>query len=66
VTLSKGFWLADTCVAQALWEAVMGENPSRFEGVNRPVDGLRDSGQGSIQPQYNPPIDLHFGDLRIG
>nr|CAA6828521.1 MAG: Formylglycine-generating enzyme, required for sulfatase activity, contains SUMF1/FGE domain [uncultured Thiotrichaceae bacterium] len=40
VTLSKGFWIADTTVTQALWEAVMGENPSRFEGENRPVDSI--------------------------
>ncbi len=28
VTLSAGFWLADTACTQALWQAVMGENPS--------------------------------------
>ena len=33
VTLSRGFWLADTTVTQALWEAVMGENPNRFKRV---------------------------------
>ena len=38
VTLSKGFWIADTSVTQAVWEAVMGENPSRYEGENRPVE----------------------------
>ena len=38
VTLSKGFWIADTPVTQALWEAVMGENPSQFKGVDRPVE----------------------------
>ncbi|MEZ5478712.1 MAG: SUMF1/EgtB/PvdO family nonheme iron enzyme [Thiolinea sp.] len=32
VTLSKGFWLADTTVTQALWESVMGNNPSHFKG----------------------------------
>ncbi len=40
VTLSKGFWLADTTVTQALWEAVMGENPSHFKGANRPVENV--------------------------
>lgn len=40
VTLSKGFWLADTTVTQALWEAVMGENPSDFKGENRPVENV--------------------------
>ncbi len=30
--------MADTPVTQALWAAVMGENPSRFTGDNRPVE----------------------------
>lgn len=39
VTLSQGFWLADTTVTQALWQAVMaGDNPSRFKGEARPVE----------------------------
>ncbi len=38
VALTQGFWLADTTVTQALWEAVMGDNPSHFKGENRPVD----------------------------
>jgi formylglycine-generating enzyme required for sulfatase activity len=40
VTLTQGFWFADTTVTQALWEAVMGENPSRFKGANRPVENI--------------------------
>lgn len=40
VTLSKGFWLADTTVTQALWEAVMGENQSDFRGDSRPVENV--------------------------
>lgn len=32
VTLSEGFWLGATTVTQDLWEAVTGENPSRFKG----------------------------------
>lgn len=38
VELSRGFWLFDTPCTQALWQAVMGENPSRFKGENRPVE----------------------------
>jgi len=30
VTLTKGFWLLETEVTQALWESVMGKNPSIF------------------------------------
>jgi formylglycine-generating enzyme required for sulfatase activity len=38
VTLSEGFWLGETTVTQALWEAAMGENPSEFKGAERPVE----------------------------
>lgn len=39
VTLTRGFWLADTTCSQAVWESVMGENPSRFSGdPQRPVE----------------------------
>ncbi|MCP5241892.1 MAG: formylglycine-generating enzyme family protein [Burkholderiales bacterium] len=38
VTLTKGFWIADTPVMQALWQVVMGENPSKFKGDERPVE----------------------------
>ncbi|MEF8758730.1 MAG: SUMF1/EgtB/PvdO family nonheme iron enzyme [Candidatus Accumulibacter sp. UW25] len=31
VTLTQGFWLADTTCTQALWQALMGNNPSRFK-----------------------------------
>lgn len=40
VTLTSGFWLADTPCTQAMWEAVMGENPSRFKGPQRPVESI--------------------------
>jgi len=38
VTLSQGFWLGETTVTQALWQAVMSKNPSHFKGDNRPVE----------------------------
>lgn len=43
VILSKGFWLAETTVAQALWQVVMGDNPSHFkqgESSNFPVESV--------------------------
>jgi len=40
VTISQGFWLADCTVTQALWQAAMGTNPSRFKGENLPVENL--------------------------
>lgn len=39
VTISKGFWLADTACTQAFWQAVMGNNPSDFkDDTNLPVE----------------------------
>lgn len=40
VVLTQGFWLADTACTQALWQAVMGENPSLFKGAKRPVENV--------------------------
>ncbi|VEN73409.1 Formylglycine-generating enzyme, required for sulfatase activity, contains SUMF1/FGE domain [Candidatus Desulfarcum epimagneticum] len=40
VVLTKGFWLGETVCTQELWEAVMGDNPSRFKGKRRPVDSV--------------------------
>jgi formylglycine-generating enzyme required for sulfatase activity len=39
VTLTHGYWLGETPVTQALWVAVMGTNPSAFQGdLQRPVE----------------------------
>ena len=38
VTLTRGFWIAETPVTQALWEIFMGDNPSRFKGAELPVE----------------------------
>ncbi len=38
VTIATGFWLFDTPCTQALWQAVMGENPSHFQSPERPVE----------------------------
>ncbi len=41
VQISQGFWLFDAPCTQALWQAVMGENPSRFQKGDwqeRPVE----------------------------
>ena len=38
VHLTRGYWLFDTPCTQALWQAVMGTNPSRFKGGERPVE----------------------------
>ena len=38
VTFERGFWLFETPVTQALYKAVTGQSPSRFEGPDRPVE----------------------------
>ena len=38
VTLTKGYWLGKFEVTQAQYEAVMGTNPSYWEGANLPVE----------------------------
>ncbi|MFK7734775.1 MAG: formylglycine-generating enzyme family protein, partial [Pirellulaceae bacterium] len=38
VTLAKAFWMMETPVTQALYEAVMGNNPSNFKSPTRPVE----------------------------
>jgi sulfatase modifying factor 1 len=38
VKLTQGFWMAEVPVTQRLWEAVAGNNPSKFKGADRPVE----------------------------
>jgi formylglycine-generating enzyme required for sulfatase activity len=39
VVLTKGYWLADTACTQALWEEIVGANPSKFQGdLQLPVE----------------------------
>ncbi|MCQ2260164.1 MAG: SUMF1/EgtB/PvdO family nonheme iron enzyme [Bacteroidales bacterium] len=40
VTLTDDYWMGATVVTQALWKAVMGSNPSKFKGDDRPVESV--------------------------
>nr|VFK31581.1 MAG: Formylglycine-generating enzyme, required for sulfatase activity, contains SUMF1/FGE domain [Candidatus Kentron sp. MB]VFK75885.1 MAG: Formylglycine-generating enzyme, required for sulfatase activity, contains SUMF1/FGE domain [Candidatus Kentron sp. MB] len=40
VVLTQGYWLFDTPCSQALWQAVMGGNPSHFQTPDRPVESV--------------------------
>ena len=46
VTLTQGFWMLETEVTQAMWEGIMGNNPSHFKGgffkgnKKLPVEGV--------------------------
>lgn len=55
VTLNRGFWLADSACTQALWQAVMGNNPSRFSG-SEPVYLTDDRGNRLTDDQGNPLV----------
>lgn len=63
VTLSQGYWLADTTCTQQLWQIVMGDNPSVFKGETNPVENVSwDDIQGFLQQinkQY-PKLDLRL------
>ena len=51
VILTQGYWLADTACTQALWQAVMGNNPAYFkDNTNNPVERVSwDDVQGFLQ-----------------
>jgi len=38
VAIQQAFWLFDTPCTQALWQVVMGDNPSDFKSPERPVE----------------------------
>ena len=40
VTLTQGYWLGENEVTQALYEEVMGVNPSQFKGPELPVENV--------------------------
>ncbi|VFM97306.1 MAG: Formylglycine-generating enzyme, required for sulfatase activity, contains SUMF1/FGE domain [Candidatus Kentron sp. G] len=40
VILDEGFWLFATPVTQALWQTVIGYNPSEFKSPDRPVENV--------------------------
>jgi len=40
VTLTKGFWMADTTCIQKVWESIMGGNPCKVKGDYLPVEQI--------------------------
>jgi len=60
VTLTRGFWLADTACTQALWLAVAeGKNPSRFSGdPERPVENVS---WDDVTERFLPGLQRHLG-----
>jgi len=64
VMISKGYWLGNTPVTQALWTAVMGENPCRFQEDDRlPVEQVSWEDCRRFMErlnQYHPDLRLDF------
>lgn len=61
VILTQGYWLADTACTQALWQAVTGNNPSRFKDVDNPVEQV---GWDDID-QFLQQLNLLESDLKL-
>jgi len=40
IEITKGFWLAETTVTQAFWQAIMGKKQGHFKGDTLPVDSV--------------------------
>jgi len=55
VVLTQGLWLADTACTQALWQAVLGENPSRFS--NDPENPVEQVSWLDITQRFLPALN---------
>lgn len=63
VTITRGFWLADTACTQLLWQEVMGQNPAKFKGESLPVEQIswKDTGVFlSVLNGANPTLRLRL------
>jgi formylglycine-generating enzyme required for sulfatase activity len=64
VTITHGYWMFDTPCTQALWECVMGDNPSHFVDPERerPVEQVswEDASQFITRLHARLPQDLRF------
>jgi hypothetical protein len=60
VTLTEGFWLADTACTQALWQAVTGENPRRFkDDPQLPVENVS---WDDVTKRFLPALNRQLGE----
>jgi formylglycine-generating enzyme required for sulfatase activity len=65
VRLTQGYWLADTACTQALWQTVVGDNPSHFTGdLNLPVEQVS---WDDVTQKFLPALSGALGaaDLRL-
>ena len=63
VVLTEGFWLADTTCTQALWQAVMGENPSSFK--DDPQNPVEQVSWLDITDQFLPKLNALAPGLQL-
>ena len=61
VTLSNGYWLADTAVTQALWQLIMSENPANFK--NDPLNPVEQVSWGDSQKLIKQLNEMFSGQL---
>ena len=61
VTITKGYWLAETEFTQEEWEKIMGNNPSRNKGEKHPVEQVSHN---DIQ-QFLIKINVQNGKFRL-
>jgi len=71
VTLTEGYWIADTACTQELWQAVMGQNPSHFKNdpdgksLKRPVEKVSWEDSKSFCARLNEALGDTPGDAHI-
>jgi eukaryotic-like serine/threonine-protein kinase len=58
VTLTQPFWLAKTELTQAQWKALMGSNPSHFNGDDLPVEFVRAEDADAFIVKLNEKVPL--------
>ncbi len=63
VTLTAGYWLADTACTQELWQVVMAENPSEFQSSRRPVESVS---WDLITTEFLPGLNRLLPGLELG
>lgn len=60
VTLTNDYYIGETEVTQALWKAVMGSNPSKYIGDNKPVESITWNDAVNFINKLNTKTKMHF------
>ncbi len=61
VLLTKGYWLSYVPCTQNLWTAVMGNNPSRFKGIDLPVESV----SWEMAKEFLDKLNSQYPDLNL-